>query len=67
MAARLIAALRAGVAAALAHWREQPVEPIKHRCCSFDGLGAPAVRSAEDVEAAAWYRAHFRVNGRPLP
>jgi hypothetical protein len=41
----------------------------RKRCTFFD-LPPDTFRSMRDPdeeEAEAWYRAHFRINGRPLP
>ncbi len=60
---RILDALRAGWAAACARWREgEPEVKRKDRCSWFDiepGTFEPPA-SADDEEADAWYRAHFR-------
>ncbi len=62
--ARILGAVRAGWAAALARWRQGEAAPEverKRTCwfdCNPDTLRLP--KSVEDAEAEAWYRAHFR-------
>ena len=65
---RILAALCAGWRAALSHWREgEPAAKLKARCSFFDVEPGtfPLPVDPDDADAAAWYRTHFRLNGRP--
>ena len=59
---RFANALRAGWCAALVRWRKGEPVAERKRTSWFDCAPGtlPLPRSAEDEEAEAWYRAHFR-------
>jgi hypothetical protein len=63
----------ASVLLALGRWLAQANQPVarKRKCswfdCNPDTLHATLPRDPDEEEAEAWYRAHFRINGQPLP
>jgi hypothetical protein len=68
-AARILTALHA----ALGRWLAHAPPPVRRKGkCSWFGCDPDTLRTAlprdpDEEEAEAWYRAHFRINGQPLP
>jgi hypothetical protein len=58
---------------ALGRWLAEAAQPVarKGKCswfgCNPDTLHAALPRDPDQEEADAWQRAHFRINGQPLP
>lgn len=58
---------------ALGRWLARADQPAAHNSkrswfdCDSDALRAALPRDPDVEDAEAWYSAHFRINGQPLP